>query len=266
MNPGMEVEVSEVFGPAVGKRPANFVVLKYFLLGLMFSNAIECILIVPMTLSMMHENREQLEHLASIYEEHDAFKQELHDISLLNKKVVHLQKETFNVMTGEGLDEHEAGLSEGPAGDHNTKTISKHRKHNKVTFEESQEPLGGTINAQMNEYILLVYGIVTMAMGILAVFKEHEKLLMIFMGTTVFGLVDLFFAGLTLIVFMAILNDVIIALVSFKFLQMMRAPVPVDYYGNPAGVGVMGVNGMMAYPEEAAYNVDLNQGSTYVTQ
>lgn len=58
--PDIEVEVSELFAPQAGKRPANFVVLKYFLLGMLISNGIESIFIIPKTLSIMDENEEQV--------------------------------------------------------------------------------------------------------------------------------------------------------------------------------------------------------------
>ena len=251
----MEVEVSEILAPQAGKRPANFIVLKYFLLGMMFSNAIESILIVPKTLSLMEENQRQLEHLGSIMEEHEAFKEELHELSETNQKVMHAQKETFNAMVGEH--------GEGKLPEHQKEPEVKKKKHRpKIMFEADEEPMGGRTNEKMIEYMLMIYGIVTMASGIVAVFKELDKLLILFIGTTTLGLVVLFFSGLTLIVFMAILNDVIIALVSFKYWQLMTTPVTAEYmYGGPISVAT----GMPSSFPEPAYNVDLNQPATYVT-
>lgn len=253
MNPTnlMEVEVTEIFAPQAGKRPANFVVLKYFLLGMLFSNAIESILIVPKTLSLMEDNEEELEKLARIYEEHDAFKTQLHEYSLVTKKVIHEEKENFNVMVG--ADEKE--------GQHHTsthKTAKPKKKHKTIKFAEEEGPLGGAANEKMIEYMLLIYGVLTCSLGIFAVFKEQDKLLMIFIGIVGLGLVVLFFSGLTLIVFMAILNDVIIGIVSFKFLQMMSQPVNDYMYG-----GV--IPGTGVFPE-AAYTVDLNEPSNYGIQ
>ena len=258
----MEVEVSEIFAPAAGKRPANFVVLKYFLLGMMFSNAIESILIVPKTLSLMEENQEQLEHLASLMEEHDAFKQELHELSLVNKKVLESEKKNFNSMTHEGDDEGEESSTHlQTAVGH--PTAKKKKSHNKITFEASEEPMGGKANEKMIEYLLMIYGIVTMAIGIFAVYRENDKLLMLFIGTTALGLIVLFFSGLTLIVFMAILNDIIIALISFKYLQLMTQAVPADYM-NGGPIPTSGMAGA-AFPEPA-YNVNAygQPGATYV--
>lgn len=249
-----------MFAPAAGKRPANFIVLKYFLLGMMFSNAIESIFIVPKTLSLMEENQVQLEHLASIYEEHDAFKAELHELSETNKQILRQQKTTFDAMVGEdakGEKDEEDKIQHHKEPDHSKKSRPR------ITFEEDQEPMGGRNNEKMIEYMLMIYGIVTMASGILAVFKELDKLLILFIGTTALGLIVLFFSGLTLIVFMAILNDVIIALVSFKYWQLMTQPVAAEYmYGGPISVAT----GLPSTFPEPAYNVDLNQPSTYVTQ
>jgi hypothetical protein len=248
----MEVEVTEIFSPQAGKRPANFIVLKYFLLGMLFSNAIESILIVPKTLSLMEDNEEELEKLARIYEEHDAFKTQLHEYSKVTKKVIHEEKENFNVMVGneekEGPQHHESSTQQ------HKKTK---KKHHTIKFAEEEGPLGGAANEKMIEYMLLIYGVLTCSLGIFAVFKEQDKLLMIFIGIVGLGLIVLFFSGLTLIVFMAILNDVIIGIVSYKFLQMMTQPVAPDY--------VYGVPGTGVFPE-AAYTVDLNEPSAYGIQ
>lgn len=253
----MEVEVTEVFAPQAGKRCANFVVLKYFLLGMLFSNAIESILIVPKTLSLMEENEVELLKLASLYEEHDAFKQQLTEYSKLSKSVIHEEKEAFNVIVGGKKPE-----KEGKGQHHNKEAEAHHKKkkHKQIKFAESEEPMGGAVNEKLIEYMLLVYGILTCALGIYAVFTEHPKLLIIFIGIVCIGLVILFFSGLTLIVFMAVLNDVIIGIVSYKFLQMMSAPVAAEYaYGVPIGAGVAAFG-------EPSYNVDLNEPGSYVTQ
>jgi len=244
----MEVDVTEVFAPQAGKRPANFVVLKYFLLGMLFSNAIESILIVPKTLSLMEDNEEELEKLARIYEEHDAFKTQLHEYSLVAKKIIHEEKENFNVMVGEDK-----------AKQTTHKTVRPKKKHHTIKFAEEEGPLGGAANEKLIEYMLLIYGILTCSLGIYAVFKEQDKLLVIFIGIVGLGLIVLFFSGLTLIVFMAILNDVIIGIVSYKFLQMMSEPVVADYMYGAA------IPGTGVFPE-AAYTVDLNEPSNYVHQ
>jgi len=253
----MEVEVTEVFAPQAGKRCANFVVLKYFLLGMLFSNAIESILIVPKTLSLMEENEVELLKLANLYEEHDAFKQQLTEYSKLSKSVIHEEKEAFNVMVeGKKVGKEGKGQHHKEAETHHTK---KKGHHKQIKFAESEEPMGGAINEKLIEYMLLVYGILTCALGIYAVFTEHPKLIIVFIAIVCIGLVILFFSGLTLIVFMAVLNDVIIGIVSYKFLQMMSAPVAAEYaYGVPIGGGI-------AAFAEPSYNVDLNEPSSYVT-
>lgn len=253
----MEVEVTEVFAPQAGKRPINFIVLKYFLLGMLFSNGIESILIIPKTLSLMEDNEIQLEKLANLYDEHDMFKQQLKEYSELSHAVVKEQEESFNTLVG-SKQNHE---------NDNQPLIPKKSKP-KIVFE-NEEPMSGTVNDTIIEYIILAYGIVTLAIGIVAVFKEQAKLLMLFIGIVAIGLVILFFSGLTLIVFMAILNDVIIALISFKFLQMLNAPVS-DYgmYGAPIG-NTFGVNVQTAtfvQPEQPSYNVDLSGPSNYIQQ
>lgn len=257
----MEVEVTEVFAPQAGKRPVNFVVLKYFLLGMLFSNGIESILIIPKTLSLMEDNEIQLEKLANLYDEHDAFKQQLKEYSELSHNVVKQQEESFDTLLGEG---HQSAGE----GDKDHQKGSPKKVKPKVVFE-NEEPLSGTVNDTIIEYMILAYGIVTLAIGIIAVFKEQAKLLMLFIGIVAIGLVILFFSGLTLIVFMAILNDVIIALISFKFLQMLNAPVD-DYgmYGGPIGTtfGVNTTTATFVPTEQPSYNVDLSGPSNYIQQ
>lgn len=249
----MEVEVTEPFSPKAGKRPINFIVMKYFLLGMLFSNGIESILIIPKTLSLMEANELQLEKLAVIYEEHDAFKHQLNEYSKLSKTAVEKQKESFDDLIE-------------PKKNHHVKASNSHEKvvHKKpkITFEVNDEPMSGNVNDTIIEYAILIYGIITLAIGIIAVFQEHSKLLLLFIAIVAIGLVILFFSGLTLIVFMAILNDVIIALISWSFLQMLNAPVnDANYY---PGAVTTATTAMYPGAAQATYNVDLSSQSSYL--
>lgn len=257
----MEVEVTEIFAPQAGKRPINFIVLKYFLLGMLFSNGIESILIIPKTLSLMEDNEHQLSKLATIYGEHDAFKQRLNEYSKVSSDAVNLQKEAFNSL----LDHND---KEQEQSNHKTGHHLKQGHHlsepkgTKYVFEESEEPMASSVSDTIIEYAILAYGIVTLALGVFAVFKENAKLLLLFIVIVAIGLVILFFSGLTLIVFMAILNDVIIALISFSYLQMLNAPVnDLNYFPGP--MTVTGEGQAFVAPQPS-YNVDLTGQSSYL--
>lgn len=235
------VEVTEMFSPSAAHRPANFIVLKYFLLGMLISNGIESILIVPKTLSMMDENEEQLQKLDEIYAEHDQFKAQL---EAYNREFQQLEQREY-----EDLQR---------IGGHNVQSPSVHHQQSPVATLPPPRPQHHLDEVDTNKLIeitLLLYGIVTLAIGIYAVFKEIPKLLMAFIGVVALGLVMLFFSGLTLLVFMAVLNDIIIAIVSFKFLQLLNSSVQAEYA--PAAAN---------YVPEAQYNVDLNQPSNYQQQ
>lgn len=53
------VTVSPFFAPSTSKRPPNFVVVKYFLLGLLISNSIESVLIIPKILDVLDQSEIQ---------------------------------------------------------------------------------------------------------------------------------------------------------------------------------------------------------------
>ena len=263
----MEVEVTELFAPQAGKRPANFVVMKYFLLGMLLSNGIESILIVPKTLSLMDDNEHQLHKLEKIWEEHDAFKAQLHEYNQLVSKVETERAKTFDEIVGEKNNpKTHRGTQHHPGQTPVLRAIANH-KH---AAKEREKKAAAEPFAQPNklvEIMLLFYGIITLALGIVAVFREIPKLLMLFIGIVALGLVMLFFSGLTLLVFMAILNDVIIALISYQYLKLMNAPCETEYYA-PGAAAAYGPSGIMVggdgqYPaagqwQDPSYNVDLN--------
>lgn len=263
----MDNEVTEVFAPQAGRRPPNFVVLKYFLLGMLISNGIESILIVPKTLSMMDDNEEQLQKIDNIEQDHEALKLELRHYDKLLEKLkagdheavrelehkiskVNTHHESPPKKTAHHTKVAEHHVPKGEKGDKESTKVEKKKKHVK-TLEEEREEVYEVDTNKVVEILLLVYGILTLTMGLVAVFKENTKLLLAFIVTVALGLVVLFFSGLTLIVFMAILNDVIIALISFKYFQMLNDPCDTANYGLPT-----------QYPD-GSYNVDLTQPSNY---
>lgn len=268
MKPGMEVEVTELFAPQAGKRPANFIVLKYFLLGMLISNGIESIFIIPKTLSIMDENEVQLDKLEKIYREHDEFKAQLHEFRGLVNGEIKEQKDTFDTLIGDKRVE----IGEHPAQTGGSNPIARRKGHHSGDVGlpmKKEEPFGEP--NKLVEWMLLLYGIITLALGIFSVFKEHDKLLMVFIGAVAVGLVILFFSGLTLVVFMAILNDIIIAIISFKYLQLMQAPVEADPYAYPA-MATAGPYGQVPqqvmtadggqYVDPNMYSVNLGQQGT----
>ena len=61
------VYVTQFFAPANGaKRPSDFIVIKFFLLGLLISNAIESILIIPKILDVMDSTKMQAKELNDV--------------------------------------------------------------------------------------------------------------------------------------------------------------------------------------------------------
>ena len=55
--------MSPFFAPSTPKRPSNFVVVKYFLLGLLISNSIESVLIIPKILDVLDQSAIQTKKL-----------------------------------------------------------------------------------------------------------------------------------------------------------------------------------------------------------
>lgn len=191
-----------------------------------------------------------------IYREHDEFKAQLHEYSSVMKGAIQGQRDTFDFFIG---DKEEGGKERGGSNP----IARKKGKHESEVAKKEEEPFGDP--NKLVEIMLLLYGIITLALGIFSVFKEHAKLLMVFIVAVAVGLVILFFSGLTLVVFMAILNDVIIALISFKYLQLLQAPVEADpYYASamatagPYGAPqqVMTADGSQ-YVDPNMYNVNL---------
>jgi len=250
-NERSEVEVTELFAPQAGKRPVNFIVLKYFLLGMLISNGIESILIVPKTLTMMDENEEQLQRIDEIEQEHDEFKLELQRIDRMVESIQNREHhELKEIETKEPSNAREQGKEAHRKVHKVKKAKSPDHKRRGETKEEEESNVDTN---RVVEVLLLMYGVITLGIGLFSVFKEHAKLLMVFIAVVALGLVVLFFSGLTLIVFMAILNDIIIALISFTYLQMLNAPCD-DYYNT--------VPQQPVYPD-GSYNVDLSQPSDY---
>lgn len=183
----------------------------------------------------MDENEEQLDKLEKIYREHDEFKEQLHEYSSVMKGAIKGAKDTFDTLIGD--KKFSAVESEGhPKVTGGSNPLQRKKGHKEVAAaadlpiaKHAEEPFGDP--NKLVEWMLLFYGIITLALGIFSVFKEHDKLLMAFIAAVAVGLVILFFSGLTLVVFMAILNDVIIAIISFKYLQLLQAPVEADPYG-----------------------------------
>lgn len=179
------------------------------------------------------------------------------------------QKDTFDTLIG---DKRGVDIGEHPDKVGGSNPIAR-RKHHKteggvdIPIKKEEEPFGEP--NKLVEWMLLLYGIITLALGIFSVFKEHDKLLMAFIGAVAVGLIILFFSGLTLVVFMAILNDIIIAIISFKFLQLMQAPVEADPYGYPPAMATAGPYGQVPqqvmtadggqYVDPNMYSVNLGQ-------
>ena len=260
----MTVIVTKFFGPSNPKRPANFVVIKYFLLGLLISNSIESILIIPKILDVLDQSRIQRKELEEINIKRDTLRElvaekekELEEVEKeKNRELKVLLKEAAG-LTPEEEEEEEEEAEEfargGKPPGHHKKTNGGHKKktEGKKPNEEEEEhapevrkrPQRKETGANAVAVFMLFYGSVTLCLGVTAVFKESALLLAGLIGVSGLGIVTLISAGFSLIMIMSCIKDIIILALSVYYRMMIvmsDAPVQVPAAGmmNQAGAAV----------------------------
>lgn len=146
------MQVTSFFAPRNPKRPINFIVIKYFLLGLLISNSIESILIIPKILDVLDQTRIQVKELEEINikkeelkelvtekerEQKDLMKEEIREV----KAVVHKTKEVLDEMNKEIKEEEEERFEEDEEKEHaNGKNHhQRHGNNQEEDFEEEEE-------------------------------------------------------------------------------------------------------------------------------
>jgi len=259
----MTVYVTKFFGPTNPKRPANFVVIKYFLLGLLISNSIESILIIPKILDVLDQSRIQVKELEEINIKRDELKElvsekekELDEIEEeRNREIKLLLKEKANrrkTPEEEEEEEEEEEAFERQHGKGQRKESKKEEEEEEHAPEVRKRPQRKETGANAVAVFMLFYGSVTLCLGVTAVFKESALLLAGLIGVSGLGIVTLISAGFSLIMIMSCIKDIIILGLSVYYRNMIvlsDAPIPpgvaapgglmpqtgVDAYGNPVG-------------------------------
>lgn len=146
------MHVTSFFAPASPKRPVNFIVIKYFLLGLLISNSIESILIIPKILDVLDQTRIQVKELETINikkeelrelvsekerEQKELMKEEFREV----KKVVQKTKQVLEEIDKEIKDEKEEEFEENEEKEHQEGKNHHSRKGNnhEEDMEEEEE-------------------------------------------------------------------------------------------------------------------------------
>lgn len=253
----MTVVVSSFFAPTVPKRPPNFVVVKYFLLGLLISNSIESILIIPKILDVLDQSAIQ----AKAMEEMDIKREELKElVAEKRKQEEEQQRETqreLNVLMKEkGMrnlpEENEQDESEeeeeetrpqhhkkGQRGHHSKGDQGEkknHPKENELVREIRKRPQRLETGNNYVAVFMLFYGSITLCLGIPAIFKESIRLLQGLMFISCLGTITLVSAKFSLIMIMSVIKDTIIVALTFYYMQMIQQSDPaVDQAQTTAG-------------------------------
>lgn len=228
----MSVFVSSFFAPVNPRRPANFVVIKYFLLGLLISNSIESILIIPKILDVLDQNKMQHKELeesnikrAELKELVQEAATEAKDIDKERgrelRRLEELQTEMLRGVESESNRkerehlESKHGKESSRNGQHNNNSS---KKHNAVVRKKPQKKDTGTNPVAV---FMLFYGSTTLCLGIAAIFYEKVLLIAILIGVSCLGTVTLISANFSLLLILSVAKDVFIAVLSFKYRQMI---------------------------------------------
>lgn len=247
----MSVFVSSFFAPANPKRPANFVVLKYFLLGLLISNSIESILIIPKILDVLDQNKMQHKELEESNIKRSELKELVQEaeseVKEINrerdrelKRMEELQAEFLKGVESESNRRERENLEskhgKNPGGHKGTKEGHKKEKHPTVHKKPQKKDTGTNPVA----VFMLFYGSTTLCLGVTAIFYEKVLLITILIGVSCLGTVTLISANFSLLLILSVAKDVIIAGLSFKYRQMIVESE------NPIIPGQMAAGGMAA--------------------
>lgn len=275
------VTVSGFFAPSSPKRPLNFVVLKYFLLGLLISNSIESILIIPKILDVLDERRIQSKELQEINikkeelkellaekhrEEQGLVKEEEREVKTVLKKVQQSEKEIEAAMKateeayereqerkhaserkthhktgheedmaeGEEYEDEEEGEEEAKHSKDHHKTAKQHEKEEEQHVTVRKRPQRLETGTNYVAVFMLFYGSTTLCLGMTAIFKESALLLAGLISVSCLGIATLISAGFSIIMILSCCKDILIALLTYKYRDMIvSSDMPL-----PTAVGV----------------------------
>jgi len=213
----MNCEVSNFFNPKTPTRPANFVVVKYFLLGLLISNSIESILIIPKILDVLDTNDAQHTELHGLNGKIKAL--EAKETEEANKEMAKNAKkaavEIEETFEREKPKEHLKSAEKGKEG---KKEDHKKKHHHTLTRRAPKR----STDTNFVAVFMLFYGSVTLCLGVVGIFKEQQSLLMGLLGVTFLGVLILISAGFSLIMLLSVSKDCLIAAICFKYLDMIK--------------------------------------------
>lgn len=226
----MTVFVSSFFSPLSPRRPPNFVVLKYFLLGLLISNSIESILIIPKILDVLDQNKMQHKEIEEINLKREEVKELVEEAE---KEVKEIDRERGRELRR--LEQLQADLmSKGAETESNKKERehleSKHGKHygsghqNKTRQHHVQvrkKPQKKDTGTNPVAVFMLFYGSTTLCLGIAAVFYEKVLLITILIGISCLGTITVLSANFSLLLILSVAKDILIAGLCFMFRQMI---------------------------------------------
>lgn len=255
----MTVFVSTFFAPCAPKRPANFIVLKYFLLGLLISNSIESILIIPKILDVLDQSaiqareleemdikRTELKELVAEKEkEAQVFeKEKQRELDVLLQKASqgqHRNQEEESEEEEEEMEHRGQGAKEhhGKKVHHSRVLAKQHGKknHNKSDHPEVRKrPQRLETGNNLVAVFMLFYGSATLCLGIPAIFKESVQLLRVLMYLSCLGTLTLVSAKFSLLMLMSVVKDMAIAALTYQYVQMIVASTP----PTDASAGVLG--------------------------
>jgi len=251
------VYVTKFFAPANAKRPANFVVIKYFLLGLLISNSIESILIIPKILDVRDESK----ILAKEMDEIEIKREEVKDLVVeKEREIEEIEKEKERelkvLLAKEAIGKHHKSPASEEEEEEEYEEEEEHRGkgrnegherregHEKAEEEEKEEwevrkrPQRKETGTNPVAVFMLFYGSVTLCLGVTAVFKESAFLLAGLIAVSVAGIVTILSASFSLLMIMSVMKDIIIAGLSYYYRMMIVMsdnPTP----GVGPGMGVM---------------------------
>lgn len=248
------VLVSTFFAPGAPKRPPNFVVVKYFLLGLLISNSIESVLIIPKILDVLDQSAIQ----AKAIQEMDIRKTELKELMIQKEKEAReLEKERereLNVLLKETgakgkhineedideddddetneQDEHQMSKhhpKKGKTGNSKHSSKSTHnnsKQHESIEHEVRKRPQRLATGNNIVAVFMLFYGSATLCLGVPAIFRESIILLRCLIYLSCLGTGILITSEFSLIMLISVVKDIAIAALTFYYLQMIVASNP----------------------------------------
>lgn len=259
----MSVFVSSFFSPASPRRPPNFIVIKYFLLGLLISNSIESILIIPKILDVLDQNKMQHKELEESNIKRQELKELVHEAESeakesdreTERELRRMEVLQANRLLGavsksdqQELEHLETKHGKNPrqkSGHEMTKNGST-TKHPVVRAKPQKKDTGTNPVA----VFMLFYGSTTLCLGVGAIFYEKVLLITVLIGVSCLGTVTLISANFSLLLILSVAKDVLIAGLSFKYRQMIVESEDPVAASMAAGQGMAGVAGQIPVQQQ----------------